>query len=222
VSDVSSHLSVEEVLDAVALEEEFDRIAAMSDDAVRAELASYRYDAGRMEAKVQDAIRRTLGESALEALSTPSEPPAPPAKVVPIRKARGLSWVEGTRWAPLAAAALVLLTLGTGGSLFAARTMPAPTVAYRTYVPPPTPEQIARVARREAYADCEAGYYGEAWDRLDLARGLDENGEASPEVKQARQEIADYYAGKKPHHSGHLNDAKGPLHFNERPLQIHP
>ncbi|HEY1691532.1 MAG TPA: hypothetical protein VGG39_05205 [Polyangiaceae bacterium] len=227
--------SFAEVMAILPHEDALAEVDELSDEQVHAELAALGYDADRMNAKAQDAVKRALVPAAP---ASPRVPVAAPARVISIESARPptaspakkapvdgtfrFRFIEGTRWKQFSSAAMILLTLGTAGKIFAAGIMPATSVAYRTYVPPPSPEQRAKAARREAYAELKAGYYGEAWDALDTAKGLDEKGEDAPEVTQARKEIADYYAGKTPRHVNHFNNAKGPTNWRERPLQIHP
>src|SRR5580692_1761774 len=93
----------------------------------------------------------------------------------------------------LALAAGVAATLGYVRreeitAFFAPQPGPTGTTTAPPLVPPTheeTPLEKAQRLRAEAYVDIAKGYYGEAWDRLEEAKGIDPAGDAAEKVQAA-------------------------------------
>jgi hypothetical protein len=179
-------------VDDLLAEEEQERIAKLSPEELRAELARRGVDPKR----VNDLVERVLAVAPGGGGVT-SQAPDAAAKVVSMDRARARR-AAPVVWVAVAAAAAVAIGVGTYErqaieAWFAPpRTPePVPEAPWRRPVPQPTPEQVAATTlRQEAFTDCAKGYWGLCERKLNEAGRLDPDGESDARVQAARAEIA--------------------------------
>ncbi len=122
-------------------------------------------------------LRESDGES-LDEIARDAALPAPRVRQRVSRLRRHFH----ARWLALGAASLVLL-LGAGWLFHATRASPKPPPIARESVPP---LERARLLRDSALEQCAAGHYQECVARLDQAKALDPNGDATRAISEAR------------------------------------
>lgn len=166
-----------ETLDALerqASEDEMDRILALGDAELDAELASAGFDPTAERAKGARMAERARG------------------KVVPLPAARRpsrLVWLMAAGFALLAGA-----VAATQGPAVVAWLKGGPPEPIRPANEPPrplSPHEIAEKARDAAEKACAEELWGRCIDRLDEAREIDPAGESEERVQKLRQDIHD-------------------------------
>jgi hypothetical protein len=186
-----------EALDRQAAEDEMDRILALSDAEIDAELAaegfdptSERAEGARMgEQLASDAL--AAGGAAVAAEGAGEAVPKI-AKVVSIARPRRSAFVV---WLVAAAfAALVGLIGVTQGAAiatwFKGKPEPVePILPDNEKAAPPTPHELAEKMRDEADTACANAEWGTCMHRLDDAKKLDPAGESEDRVKRLRDTI---------------------------------
>jgi len=194
------------------------------------------------EGVVAAASERESGSES-DGKNASAEPPKaaekapPPAKVVPLGKARERR--SPVTWIAFAAAAAVAATMYVErGAVVAwlgpspAPTAPTVPMPLSTTPPGPDPQVLAKTMRDRAYDSCTRGYYSECEELLDKARALDPAGEKDALVQLLRTNI---YVSRHPGAlaeagaampsdagvPGEFDNSKPPLGPGERPLQKH-
>jgi hypothetical protein len=201
------------IAERLLADEELDRLDAMSDEEVMAELRAEGRDEGwipnaeSLMAGAEKHLARQAEQAALSPLAVPAD--AAPRTVSMIRA------TESSRAVWFAAAAAVLV--GIGGAAVVERgaivawikgpPAPAPIEPDHEVAPPPTPHELAEKARDEAEKACAGGLWGRCNTRLDQARELDPAGESQPRVVGLRKAIVDGTTPPPPPH-GYDRDGK--------------
>jgi hypothetical protein len=227
-------VDLQEFLDAIADEEELARLEGLTEAQLDEELRSKGVDPGRAveiaRRVVEEAGGGTAGGTGEGGAAATVAEKAQTALAAPKGKVLSLAPKQrkgptGTVMVALALAAGVAATLGYARreeitAWFAPG--PAPTGTTTTPAPPEvpptheeTPLEKARRLREEAYVDVAKGYYGEAWDRLEEAKGIDPKGDAAEKVQAAWKEVQDH----KPQPRGFVKPGVGP---GEVPLKRSP
>jgi len=150
-----------DALESMALDDEVDRVLALSDEQLDEELK----ESGLNPERVRER-GRALGEK-LRSEQKPSTP-APRARILVMKRAR---WV-----AALAAA------LGATGIAL----MSGPTLVGHSYTPSKADIEKAQELRARAMPQCVAGHWQACLDGLNTADALDRNGE-SAEARHYRE-----------------------------------
>jgi hypothetical protein len=164
-----------DALEKMALDDEAERVSALTDAELDGELEGAGIDPNALRA------RGAALAAKLEAARQPSSAGKPgPAAPVSIRR----------RWVPL----LVAATLGGVALIASAPTLvmlaqrvgllPEPVAA-----PPPTPRESPAALRRDAARTCLERRWLECRHELDRAKALDPAGETTDEVKGWRRSI---------------------------------
>lgn len=189
-------------------EAEQERIAKLSPEELRDEMARQGVDSKR----VSELVERALAETPTGGGPAPQEPGAS-AKVVSMDRARARR-AGPFVWMAVAAAAAVAIGVGAYErreieAWFAPTPTPEPVpeAPWRRPVTPPTPEQVAATTlRQEAFTDCAKGYWGLCERKLDEALRLDPDGDNDLQVQGARAAIVANGSDAKP-----FEGAKPPL-----------
>jgi hypothetical protein len=201
------------IAERLLADEELDRLDAMSDEEMMAELRAE----GRDEAWIPSAASLMAGAEkhlAKQAEQAELSPLVGPADAAP-RTVSMIRATESSRAMWLAAAAAVLLVVG--GAAFVERgaivawikgpPAPVPIEPDREVAPPPTPRELAEKARDEAERACATGLWGRCYTRLNQARELDPAGESEPRVVGLRKAIVDGTT-RRPPPDGYDRDGK--------------
>jgi len=151
-----------DVLEKMALHDEAERVASLSEAELDRELQEKGFDPKAL---------RERGTALAEKLRAASA--APPAAQAPVKK----TLPTRVRWAALAAA--------TMAAVGAAVAIPTAVTTVGKGAP-----QHALELRREALGACQEARWLECQQGLDAARKLDPEGEERPEVRAAREKIA--------------------------------
>jgi len=185
--------SPEEILQAIEdapLDDEMDRVLAMTPEERRRELAAAGVDLGEVQAAADAAYEKM---QAAEAEPRSAAWPEVEAPVVPIARAR--RWQRAV-W--LAAAATVVLIFGAIGATVGPaivawwnRSKPEPIQPDNERPRPPSPRELAEKARDEADQACASSLWGLCRDKLDEASKLDPAGDSEERVKRMREAIRD-------------------------------
>ena len=151
--------------------------------------------AGVLAGRLAAATPPSANDAPAAPRSRRSTEPPPPSKVVDLSQAR-------TKRRPLApwllAAAMLLVVIDvalTHKDVIVARFTPALPPAPSVPTPPPstepTPQKIAADLRADALRECAKHFFGGCEAELDRAKNLDPEGENAPQVKKAREDIAE-------------------------------
>jgi hypothetical protein len=174
----------EEVLKAIEeseVDDEVERVLAMTPEQRRAELEAAGFDMKEVHAKA-DAFHARLQGGA--------ETPAARDSARPSLRAR---WRRPARIGALAGAALLVFFAGMNGRALAAWIAGEPVRPDDTWLPwrpARTPWQHAVLLRMEALDACAQQDWTQCSRKLDEASILDPAGESSPSVQEARRRIA--------------------------------
>jgi hypothetical protein len=190
-------VDLEAALEELEDEEELERLETMSHEELLAEMKRDGLDPERGRAAVQRAIDAARGgkEGAGGAPAAGTAGEDAKGKVVRLDAAKKRRTFVTSVYVGLALAAGAATTVGLIGPQTIAAWLspaPAPTGTTPPIVPPTheeTPLEKARRLREEAFADVKEGYYGEAWDRLEEAKGIDPKGDEAGEVQKAWEEV---------------------------------
>jgi hypothetical protein len=218
-------VDLEAALDELEDEEELERLEKMPHAELLEEMKRERLDPERGRAAVQRGIDAARGskEGAGGAPATGTAGEGTKGKVLSLapKQRKGPT---PTVMVALALAAGVAATLGyTRREEITAWFAPGPGQTGKTTATPPrvpptheeTPLEKARRLREEAYVDVAKEYYGEAWDRLEEAKGLDPKGDEAEKVQAAWKVVQDH----KPQPRGFVKPGVGP---GEVPLKRSP
>lgn len=186
-----------EALERQAAEDEMDRILALGDAELDAELAAEGFDPAEERAEgarfgEQLAGEALAAEGAAVAVEGGAEAGPKVAQVVPITRPRRSAFVV---WLVAAAfAALVGLVGVTQGAAiatwFKGKPEPVePILPDNEKAAPPTPHELAEKMRDEAEKGCANREWGTCTDRLNDAKKLDPAGESEDRVKRLRETI---------------------------------
>src|ERR1700730_3427460 len=143
------------------VDDQIDRILAMSAEERRRELEAAGADVGALHAKA-DALHAQIQQAA------PAHLDPSPAKVstLPARSRLAI-------WLIAAALGVMLVVMATGGGGGVSRGRP----------------RDATELRDEAYAACDAHRWRECGEKLDQAKQIDPKGESDPRVVEARRAV---------------------------------
>jgi hypothetical protein len=151
-----------DVLEKMALHDEAERVASLSDAELDGELQGKGFDPKALRER-----GAALAEKLRAASAAPPVPQAPVKRTLPVR----------ARWAALVAATRVALGTAVG--------IPTAVVTVGN-----GRAQHAWELRRDALGACQEAHWLECQQGLDAAQKLDPAGEERPEIKAAREKIA--------------------------------
>jgi pimeloyl-ACP methyl ester carboxylesterase len=170
-----------DALEKMAVDDEVERVLALSDEALDAELKAAGADPVRVRER-GEALGRKL---VLQGTSVGAAP-----------RTRWVAWL-----AAAAFGALVVSFVAVNFSGTMARFRPVPIGPDEGGLAPP-PDALARervaTLREQGFAACAQGSFGECQQKLDDAMRLDPAGEADPRVVQARKDVAVHERPEKP------------------------
>lgn len=184
-----------DALEKMALDDEVERVLALSDEELDDELEKKGANPARVRQRGEDLGRRLEAER--EAARRRK------ASVAPSRA----PWVAWLVAASLGGGVVTAVTMNYGAIMARLRPVPiGPDDAGA--LPRPSPEQqLAASLRSRAYSDCTLGKLDACRQKLDEARGLDPAGEAGSDVVELRRTLA---APEKPEKPEKPEGDKGP------------
>jgi hypothetical protein len=167
-------------VEGAMLEDEIERLAALTPEQRREELK---------KAGVEPGAGRAIAERAIAEVDATEKAAGKPAKgeVVSLDAARARK--RGPLWALMAVAASVLLVAGMGYELrpdIEAYFQPAPTATGPSPRTPSPAEMRAASIRAQAYAMCDTHQWDACELDLDKAAEIDRPGDTDPKVVRAR------------------------------------
>jgi hypothetical protein len=178
-------------IDAMASQQELDRIKGLGEKELDEELVAAGFDPAEVRTIGQEAIEKAAREAGIEGAGekpTPVQAEASPgqrsgAQVEPLpSRPRKMRWFALSATAAIAAAVIAAMS----GPANVARA-PTGADAPETGVAVPATEsglqQRAAQLRDEAFKACEKAQWGACLERLDAAKRLDPAGEANPRVR---------------------------------------
>ena len=178
----------EEVLQGIEdseVDEEVDRVLAMTPEQRQKELEAAGFDMAELHAKA-DAVYAKMQRAPVEAKRMELE-----------AEARGRSLRPKARSRPVVLWVAAAATVAVGGALVYAmlarpsrepEIRPLPAASTATAPPVPSEDLVDNVyLRRQAFAACAAKRWTECLARLDEAKQVDPAGDALPEVQLERQ-----------------------------------
>ena len=209
-------------LDAIA-DEEIARIEGLTEAQLDEELRSQGVDPERAVEIARRVVEKARGGSEGGGADEGGAAKASETKgrIVSLDAAKKRKAFVTRVYVGLALAAGAATTVGLVGPQTIAAWLspaPAPTGTTPPVVPPTheeTPLEKARRLREEAFVDVKEGYYGEAWDRLEEAKGIDPEGDEAEKVQAAWKEVQEH----KPAPRGFVKPGVGP---GEVPLKRTP
>jgi hypothetical protein len=166
----------------MALEDNAERVAKLSDDELDRELASKGVDPKALRARGAALAERLRASG--------REPPAKPSEQAPRRELRG--------WAALLAAASFAAGAVTVGIPAVVIPLARPDLAPRASPPPTSLQDQAASLRRFASDACGRQRWGDCLKALDAAKLIDPEGENSTLVRQQRSAIEEGLAAPRP------------------------
>jgi hypothetical protein len=171
-----------DALEQMAIDDEVERVLALSDEDLDEELRKTGVHPGRVRQRGEDLGRRLEAERAARKATTGRPGPADPSR------RRWVAWL-----AAAAMGAAVAGVLGMNAGAVVAWFRPAPPIGPDDggMVPrPPSPRELAEALRWRARGECDRGDLGECQRDLDEAGRLEPAGEARPEVVEMRRVLA--------------------------------
>jgi hypothetical protein len=191
--------SAQETLDALerqAAEDEMDRICALTDADLDAELAAEGFDPAAERAEGARMAERL----ASDALASGGVAPPEVARVVPIARPRRPAlavWLVAAAFAVLVGLVGVTQRAAIATWLKGKPEPVEPILPDDEKAPPPTPHELAERMRDEAELACADALWGTCSYRLDDAKKLDPAGEDGDRVKRLRATIHDHTTMKR-------------------------
>jgi hypothetical protein len=196
-------LSPDEAWDAVekgALDDEAERVASLSKDALDRELDAAGKDPAAVRARgaalAAQLLMKGASASASDVVSPPESAPRLPGSARPPARVR-LAWVAGVGGVVAAAAGVVVALLATHGPGPGTPHATGPDTVDGAAVGPATqsPAELAKNLRYEAYEACGDYRWAECEQKLDEAKRLDPGGDGEPNVQQARRAVYEGLGG---------------------------
>jgi hypothetical protein len=171
-----------DALEKMELDDEVERVLALSDEDLDEELRKTGVHPGRVRQRGEDLGRRLEAQRGARKATTGRPGPAAPSR------RRSIAWLAA---AAVAVAVAVVFAMNAGTVVAWFRPGPPIGPDGGGMVPqPPSPQELAQALRWRARGECDRGALVECQRDLDEARGLEPAGETRPEVVEMRRVIA--------------------------------
>jgi hypothetical protein len=176
-------------VDELLIEEEAERIAALSPESLHAEMAKSGLDPARAGLLVE----RVLAHEPSVVVAEPREKSSPPGSVRTTPSMASIARRRNTRRASMVwvgvAAVMATAAIAAARPAILAWLAPAPVPSSPSPPSAPAPEERAAALREEALTACAKGYLRKCEQGLDEAKKLDPSGENDVRVQKARGSI---------------------------------